>query len=249
MQGRLTWAGAVLFCRELLLTGEVTVTNTERLPYLLPSQGVRIALSKGASDSTEKRYVSVTCPMVGNNIVVRPLAGDTPGTLVCEFKASIDKEWKKGFIQAQMQTLLSTTFEVDSGAPKQYDFDDKAHVQRIAHGECVSLHIMRVTNPVDLQSANGNPAVASLAQQMGGDAFKLLPMGTVASGRMPPPASDSTAAPMVVCGNETVAWRETYGPFTEYDCGPNMVRSCAQLLTATAENLLKSCTAQAYGAP
>lgn len=201
------------------------MTNTERLPYILPAQGVRIVLSKGESASAEKRYISATCPMVGSNIMVAPQVGDTPGTLVCEFKTSVDPDWKKGFIQAQLQTLLSATFEVDSGVPKQYDFDDKAHVQQMFQGECVSLHIMRITNPVDLQSANSNPAVASLAKQMGGDAFKLLPMGTVAGGTMPPAASDSTAAPMVVCGNETVAWRETYGPFTEYDCGPNMVRT------------------------
>lgn len=97
--------------------------------------------------------------------------------------------------------------------------------QVMYQGECVAVNVMRVTNPVDIMSANQNPAVASLARDMGGDKFKLVPRGRLMSGRIPPAAS-SQAEPMVVCGNKTVAWRESYGPFTEYDCGPNMVRVC-----------------------
>lgn len=211
----------VCVCRELMMMGEVTVTNTELLPYILPAQGVRLALSKDDTAS-DKRYISVTCPMVGNNIVIRGTTNGAPGTLVCEFKEVLDPEWKKGLVQAQLQTLLSAKHEVDSGAPKAYDFDDKSSVQIMRQGDCVNVNVMRVTNPVDIMSANSNPAVASLASDMGGDKFKLVPMGTVTAGRVPP-AANSKAEPMLVCSNQTVAWQESYGPFTEYDCGPNMV--------------------------
>jgi hypothetical protein len=61
---------------------------------------------------------------------------------------------------------------------------------------------------------------------MGGDKFKLLPMGKIQSvgdAPVPPSSGDPTSEPVKVCGSETVSWRETYGPFSEYDCGPNMV--------------------------
>lgn len=205
-----------------MMMGQVTITNTEMLPYILPARGVRLALSKDEA-SLDKHHITVNCPMLGNNIVIRPMLDGTPGTLVCDFKESIQPADKKGYIQAQLQTLLSAKHEVDSGAPRAYDFDDKASVQIMQEGECVSMSVMRVTNPVDIMSANQNPAVASLAQDMGGEKFKLVPLGFVTAGTIPP-AANSQAEPMVLCGNSTVSWQESYGPFTEYDCGPNMVR-------------------------
>ena len=218
--------------------GEVTITNTQKYPFVLPAQGVRMVLTQAGSQSTE--FVPVTCPLVGNNIIIKPM-DDTPSTLVCEFKAPIDAAWKKGTIQAQLQTLLSASYEVDSGLPKAYDFDEKASVQRMYQGECVSVQLTRVTNPVDLQSANKNPAVASLARSMGGEKFKLITMGQVlagADGRVPPAATNTAAAPLVICGNDTVAWREAYGPWTEYDCGPNMVMWRGARLARTLAGLI-----------
>jgi len=216
--------------------GEVTVTNTEKLPYVLPAHGIRVAITR--ANSTEQQYVNVTCPDMVSNIIVRGTVGDVPGTLVCEFKAPIDAAWKKGAVQAQLQTLLSLKFEVDSGIPKPYDFAETAGVQTLHQGECVSVKLTRVTNPVDLQTANANPAVATLAQTLGGSKFKLLPMGVLETGgarRVPPAANDEAAQPLVVCGNETVAWRETYGPWSELDCGPSMVSavmSCGAVKTS-----------------
>jgi hypothetical protein len=202
------------------------ITNTEAMPYLLRADGVRLALSKGEGSAAETRYVTVTCPTVGSNVFVPPKVDNTPGTLACQLNVPIDKAWKKGTIQAQLQTLLSSKHDVDSGLPSPYDFGDKARVQNTNNGECVSLHISRVQNQVDLQSANANPAVASLAQAMGGDKFKLLPRGKIQSmGEFPVPPStgDASSDPVNLCGSETVSWRETYGPFSQYDCGPNMV--------------------------
>lgn len=203
--------------------GEVTATNTDKVPYFLPPNGIRLMLTKG----TEMLTVAVSCPMVGNSILVRAQLANEPGTLVCEFKSPIEAAWKKASAQAQMQTLLSATFDVDSGMPQAYDFDaSSAQIQSLYQGECVNLQLTRVTQNADLQSANANPAVATLAKSLGGDRFKVLPMSAVkpsVDSRVPPAATDRRTAPLVVCGNETVAWRETYGPFSEYDCGPNMV--------------------------
>lgn len=211
--------------------GEVTITNTQKYPFVLPAQGVRIVLTK-AINAEDHQYATVSCPMVGNNIIIKPM-DDTPSQTVCEFKVPVEGAWKDGLIQAQLQTLLSTTYEVDSGAPKPYDFNESGGpvVKKMYQGECVNVQLTRVTNPVDLQSANNNPAVANLAHALGGDKFKLLPMGSVqvgSGGRVPPSITDAQAAPLVVCGNETLTWRETYGPWSEYDCGPNMVRERGQ---------------------
>lgn len=112
------------------MSGQVTITNTELLPYILPAQGVRLALSKGgASPSAEAKHISVSCTMVGSNIVIGPALDGTPGRLVCEFRETVEAAWKKGFIQAQLQTLLSANHEVDSGEPRVYDFDDRTAVQ------------------------------------------------------------------------------------------------------------------------
>jgi hypothetical protein len=111
------------------MSGQVTITNSEMLPYILPAQGVRLALSKDGAASSEAKHISVSCPMVGNNIVIGPALDGTPGRLVCEFKETVDTAWKRGFVQAQLQTLLSAKHEVDSGEPRAYDFDDRTAVQ------------------------------------------------------------------------------------------------------------------------
>lgn len=111
------------------MSGQVTITNTELLPYILPAQGVRLALSKGGASPSEAKHITVSCPMVGNNIVIGPTLDGTPGRLVCEFRETIEAAWRQGFIQAQLQTLLSAKHEVDSGEPRAYDFDDRTAVQ------------------------------------------------------------------------------------------------------------------------
>lgn len=111
------------------MSGQVIITNTELLPYILPAQGVRLALSKGRASPSEAKHISVSCPMVGGNIVIGPALDGTPGRLVCEFRETVEAAWKKGFIQAQLQTLLSAKHEVDSGEPRAYDFDDRTAVQ------------------------------------------------------------------------------------------------------------------------
>jgi hypothetical protein len=182
---------------------------------------------------------------------------DTPGAIVCQFKVPItDAGWEKGEIQAQLQTLLSAKHEVDSGLPQPYDFADKnkagagvAQVRNSLQGECVSLQLLRVTDQDYMRSANADAAIVALARSLGGDRFRLLTSSQsiqAAGGnkRAPPQVSDSAAEPLVVCGNETVAWREKYGPFPQTSCGPNMVSrgSAGQQFSssrhATAESAL-----------
>lgn len=212
-------------CSESELRGEVVVTNTEKLPQVLPQDGVRVVLSQ-AGPAAEKRVVTADCPLVGSTVVLDPKVQDTPGSVVCSFRAPLPAGWAKGSLQAQLQTMLSAAHDVDSGAPQPFDIAalDTAEVEE--HGKCVHVSLARVSSAADVAAANSNEAVASLAQSLGADGFRLLSKAARASsGRMPPSASDVDAEPLTVCESGKVAWQETYGPFGDLDCGAGMVGS------------------------
>lgn len=193
---------------------------------MLPEQGVRVVLVQAGS--TEKLFATAACPLVAGTIVVGAQVKDTPGTLACSFAAPLPSGWSKGTIQAQLQTLLSATHDVDSGAPRPVDIATLKVADTTAQGDCVHISLARVTKPADLAAANSNGAVAALAKSLGADSFKLLPKAArPTGGRMPPPASDSAAEPLAVCDSSKVAWQETYGPFGDLDCGAGMVRHAA----------------------
>lgn len=175
--------------------------------------------------------LDANCPLSSqNNIVVPPqLLAAMPGLLRCTFTLPLNSSLTSGTVQAQLRTLFSATYEVDSGPPTPYDFAANETAVDDA-STCVEVWAQRITDASQVQAADmdDNPdlvaAMSSLNQP--GVQLSLAPKHMV-SGRVPPSRGSLLAIPYRVCGNKSIEWTETYGPFASDSCGMLLV-SCGR---------------------
>lgn len=182
------------------LIGEVTLTNTEVVPYVLA--GVRLVItpkqgrSSSASSNTSKTaptaaataarqqqqppqqqlIVNVSCPLeqAAGSIVVPPqLLAGLPGTLRCAFELPLNASWEAGMLQAQARTLLSKESDIDSGQPQPYDFASNASAMEV--GGCVAVWGRRITPAAaDASGGGGNAALPAVEQAGSADVESVL---------------------------------------------------------------------------
>eukprot|EP00775_Hariotina_reticulata_P001893 gene1893-2227_t len=210
------------------LLGEVMLTNVQVMPYIIA--GARITFtrsnSSGNLNATSKSSTilgNLTCPLGAQGAIIIPpkLLSNMPGTLRCTFQVPIpDSSFLSGTAQAQLKTLLSSTFEVDSGAPMDYAFG--SNFTAIEANGCINIYSERIqqANSVTESQRVANPNLDAVLTSIGNTSLLGLP--SAVQGRVPPSASGLLAIPVSLCGNQTIEWTEAFGPFGSLECGTKM---------------------------
>ena len=226
----------------LRVTGEISITNSQMVPYVLGA--IRLALFKARTGANTDPfgYADVSCPKLSGRILVGPrLLRNKPGTLVCTFdipEPSGDPA-AVGGVQVQAKTLLSETFDIDSGAPRPYDLAGAA-VQATNVGSCANMAgiymtasaAAAATNSNSSSSSGGNASNAAGAgssrslSSSDASSVPFLEPARLASGSMPRPSASTLLPALPVCGSRNFTWTAEYGPMDAQDaCGGYLVSS------------------------
>jgi len=211
------------------LLGEVMLTNVQAMPYIVAGARVLIMHRNSSSslNATSKDTITgnLTCPLGAQGAIIIPpkLMSNTPGSLRCTFEIPLpDNSFMIGTAQAQMKTLLSSTFEVDSGTPMNYSVSSNLTAAE-ANG-CMNVFSERILLASSVTDSQrwANPDLDAVLKSVDNITLLGLPSGT--QGRVPAPSSSLLAVPVSVCGNQTLEWTEIFGPFSSTECGRKLVR-------------------------
>lgn len=221
------------------LLGEVTLTNTQVVPYVIA--GVRVIItpevvtdagdSAGTTQQQQQVIVDASCPLGPQGALVIPpqLITTIPAVLRCSFTLPLNSTAHRGTVQAQLRTIFSSTYEVDSGPPVPYDLSSDAAgsaASPSSPSSCVEVWAKRVEDVGEVQAADMdvNADLAAALANLAKPGFRLAAAPKrLLYGRIPPAPGGLLAIPYQVCGNKSIEWVETYGPFTSDTCGVSMV--------------------------
>ena len=193
------------------LTGEITITNTQRVPYSLA--GIRLAYYTSGADprfEDPAGYIDVTCSGLGAIMVPPQFRANQPGTAKCSFDVPEPTGTgvrAVGGLIVQGKTFLSNSFDLFSDMVNVFDFGSDA-LTRSSVGGCASLGGSYMADTTEYMAAGMQPS-------------KIL------SGSMPKLVTGLLANP--VCKSKNFTWVVQYGPanVNEDNCGDYVVSSCA----------------------
>lgn len=233
------------------LAGELTLVNKQVVPYVIA--GVRVIITRNATASItgdpaaggvpQQFVLEANCPLTpqGNLVIPPQLLSAVPGVLRCTFTLPLNSSSTAGTVQAQLRTLFSASYEVDSGLPTPYSFAANATAEDVA-SDCVEVWGQRITDASQVQTADMDVNL-DLAAVMGslsqpGVHLAAAPKRVV-SGRVPPSHGSLLAIPYRVCGNKSIEWTESHGPLTCDSCGMNLVSFMALHYGMTYQQCLR----------
>lgn len=190
------------------LSGDITIANTQILPYALA--GVRVAVyAAGATTNSDPiLFVNATCPMSARGQVLVPmqLLQARPGTVTCsyEFMEPTGDPAAVGGVQAQMRTLFANEYNLDSGEPTPYDLTTAAITEQQL-GACATMGAIYLNT-----TTNGSSADPLMPTSITGSMPRL-------TGGFLPPLPQCVEA-------RSYDWQATYGPWNRMDaCGDFLV--------------------------
>jgi hypothetical protein len=233
----------------LRVTGEITISNRQMVPYVLGAMRLALFRARTGANTDPFGYAEVNCPKLSGRILVGPqLLRNKPGTLVCTFDIPepTGDPAAVGGVQVQAKTLLSETFDIDSGAPRPYDLAGGS-VQETNVGSCATMLGSYLAGAPDLGNSSSRGSSSGRAQsnstpsastsssssssdgkvEGSSDAFKNVPFlepVRLAAGSMPRASGSALLPTIPICGSRNFTWTAEYGPLVAQDaCGGYLV--------------------------
>jgi hypothetical protein len=196
------------------LTGDITITNTQRVPYSLA--GIRLAYYTPGTDPRYQDpagYIDVTCLGLPAIIVPPQFRANQPGSTKCSFdvpEPTGQGVRAVGGLIVQGKGFLSSTFDLFSDMVNVFDFGSEA-LTRSSVGGCATFGGSYVGNTSDYMAVGMQPS-------------------RILSGTMPKLVTGLLANP--VCTSRNFTWVAQYGPanVNEDICGDYIVSVLANIM-------------------